>query len=302
MNNNNSRLTNEVKKILANEYSKENLPDNLYSYFEEKYLYYVEDEEQYGIPIDMIALDLSKGYVRKIAEQLAIGHCFDWAIVYASCLEEDSLVNTVYYELKEHNEDLSLSELHIHAKSYGQDKYFEKFFIELVTEYCKNYSDAELEYHSSQYSKIYHQSIAEGKSECYAQKYAELKAIYESPVVDESLRLVAEIFDFADQKGIDTTDIRNNCDNFADDCEDAYVNERLFSDINKLREKYKEDWQQEMLTILYNRYMDEYRDYQSKVKYQKPRKPRNSSLIDDTLDMMFPDGIDDGFTGVIAND
>ena len=54
-----------------------------------------------------------------------------------------------------------------------------------------------------------------------------------------------------------------------------------------------------MLTILYNRCMDEYRDYQSKAECRKPRK---KNLIEDTLDMMFPDGIDDGFTDVITDD
>lgn len=73
----------------------------------------------------------------------------------------------------------------------------------------------------------------------------------------------------------------------------------LFPASKKLRETYKEDWQQEMLTILYNRCMDEYRDYQSKAECRKPRK---KNLIEDTLDMMFPDGIDDGFTDVITDD
>ena len=295
MNNNNSKLTKKVKKALANEYSMENLPENLYSYFEEKYINYVEDKEQYDVPIDMIALDLSKEYVRKIAEQLALGHRFEWALLYASCLEEGDLVSTVYYELKDQYQELALSELQLHAKSYGKDMYFENFYVELAIKYRK--SDYELVMLSSRYSSLIQQSIAEGKSLCYAQKYAEQKAINESP--EESIRLIAEIFDFADQRGIDTTDIRNNCGNFADDCEEAYVNERLFSDINKLREAYKDDWQQEMLTILYNRYMNEYHDYQSKVEKEKPRK---SSLVEDTLEMMFPDRIDDGYTGIINDD
>lgn len=300
MKNNNSKLSEEVTRILANEYSKENLPENMYSYFEEKYLSYVEDEEQFDVPIDTVGLEQSIQYIKSITEQLALGHSFDWATLFAYyCPDYNNVVDWVFHDLKERDDILALKEVRIHAKSFGKDKYFEKFYVELVTEYDTGYSDEGLEYHSSQYSKIFHQSIAEGKSECYSQKYAELKTLSESPVADESLRLVAEIFDFADQKGVDTTDIRNNCSNFADDCEEAYVNERLFTDINKLREAYKEDWQQEMLTILYNRYMDEYYNYQSKVEKEKPRK---SSLVEDTLEMMFPDGIDDGFTGIINND
>ena len=297
----NSKLTKEVKRILANEYSKENLPENLYSYFEEKYLYYVEDEELYDVPIVPTALDSSKQYIKNITEQLALGHGLEWATLYADyCPYEDKVVHFVYKDLKEQDENLALTEVRIHAKSFGKDKFFENFYVELVTAYDTNYSDEELECHSSQYSKIYHQTIAEGKSACYAQKYAEVKTLYKSPWGgDDSLRLVAEIFDFADKKGIDTTDIRNNCSNFADDCEEAIVDEYFFSGIEKLRETYKEDWQQEMLTILFNRYMDEIQDYQSKAEYHKPRR---KNLIDDTMDMMFPDGIDDGFTGVISED
>lgn len=296
-----SILTKEVRRILANEYSKENLPKNLYSYFEDKYLYYVEDEERYDVPIVPTALDLSKQFIKNITGQLALGHGLEWANLYAYyCPDEDKVVYFVYRDLKKQDENLALTEVRTHANSFGKDKFFENFYVELVTVYDTDYSDVELEYHSSQYSKIFHQSIAEGKSLCYAQKYAEVKALYESPWGgDDSLRLVAEIFDFADKKGIDTMDIRNNCEDFADACEGAIVEGYFISGIEKLRETYKEDWQQEMLTILFNRYMDEIQDYQSKAEYHKPKK---KNLIEDTLDMMFPDGIDDGFTGVIAND
>ena len=53
------------------------------------------------------------------------------------------------------------------------------------------------------------------------------------------------------------------------------------------------------LSCTKNRYMNEYHDYQSKVEKEKPRK---SSLVEDTLEMMFPDGIDDGYTGIINDD
>ncbi len=299
MNNNNSKLTKEVKRILANEYSKEIFPENLYSNFEEKYLCYVEDEEQYDLPIDTIALDLSMQYIKNITEQLALGHSFDWATLYADyCLDECAVVCSVYGDLKKQDENLALTEVRIHAKSFGKDEFFEKFYVELVTEYNIEYSDEELECYSSKYSIIFQQSIAEGKSECYADKYAEKKALCESPWWSESfLRISAEIFDFADKKGIDTTDILSDCGCFANECEESIVNEYFDSDIEKLREKYKKDWQQEMLTILYDRYMNEIQDYQSKAEYHKPQR---KNLIEDSLEMMFPDGIDDGFTGVIS--
>lgn len=263
MNNNNSKLTKEVKKILANEYSKEKFPENLYSYFEQHYLYHVEDEERYDVPIVPIALALSKQFIKDLTGQLALGHGIEWANLYACyCSDYDNVVNRVYNDLKKQDKNWALTEVRIHAKSFGKDEVFEKFYVELITEYDTGYFDSELEYQSSLYSKIFHQSIAEGKSECYAQKYAEKKSFNESPWGGEkSLRLFAEIFDFADKKGIDTTDIRNNCERFAEDCEESIVNGLFISDIEKLRETYKEDWQQEMLTILFNRYMDEIQDY-----------------------------------------
>lgn len=301
MNNNNSKLTKEAKRILANEYSKENFPENLYSYFEQHYLYHVEDEEWYDVPIVPTALDLSKQFIKDLIGQLAIGHGLEWATLYADYYSDyDNVVDRVYNDLKKQDKNLALTEVRTHSKSFGKDEIFEKFYVELVADYDMDYSDSELEYHSSLYSKIFHQSIAEGKSECYAQKYAEKKSINESPWGgEESLRLFAEIFDFADKKGIDTTDIRNDCEGFAAACEKVIADEYFFSGIENLRETYKEDWQQEMLTILFNRYMDEIQDYQSKAEDHNPRR---KNLIDDTMDMMFPDGIDDGFTGVISED
>ena len=151
MNNNYSKLSEEVTRILANEYSKENLPENLYSYFEEKYLSYVEDEEQYDVPIDTVGLELSIQYIKSVTEQLALGHSFDWATLFAYyCPDYNNVVDWVFHDLKERDKNLALTEVRIHAKSFGKDKYFEKFYVELVTMYDTGYSDAELEYHSSQ--------------------------------------------------------------------------------------------------------------------------------------------------------
>lgn len=289
-------LSQKTKDFLADEFGKCDYPKQFYPLFEEKYRGYIEDEEYDTGIIDNHALNLSKLYIETIVDQLRLGHSFDWAESYAAYREDDR-IRVVFSELRKINEDLAIQEVQIHAKSFGKDKYFEKYYIELVTEDVK--SDDELEQLSTQYSTIIQRSIAEGNSLCYAQKYAELKMLCESPVVEASVKLIAEIYDFADKNGIDTSDIYNNCSDFANDCDEAYADERFPSIIGKLRETYKEAWQQEMLTILYNRYMDEYYDYQDTVEYSKPTK---KSLIEDTWDRMFPDGIDDGFTGIINDD
>lgn len=173
------------------------------------------------------------------------------------------------------------------AKSYENDEFFEEYFIESVKE---NYlSDMELLEDASNYSEICKSEIASGKSVCYAKHYAEIKLCHEFE--DEYCRLLAEVCDFAVKQGV-KDDIA--LFSFASACAEAYVNERI-TNLSHLKEMYKADWQQEFLSKLQDRMM---REQETEVDPSTfgTLSTRRKTHEEEIWDMMFPDGIDDGFS------
>lgn len=288
----NFTLSERIKQKLLEEYKKEQFSEDYYPYFEKKYRSYVIDDvdDCYNSEtLKKTTLELSKEYIRSIISQLKIGHGMEWSERYASCLEEDEKIYNVYRELEETDEELAVKEIRIHSHSYGQDKHFEKFFVELLTEYDP-FTDEEIERYAKRYSELYKQEIAAGKSECYAQKYAEIAAFEQ--YIDEYCRIFAEIYDFAKKQP--SSDIFS----FASDCAESYVNEHWLCDLEKLQREYPKKWQQEIIATL----TDQFNKSDHVIKQQIHSKKSRSSNIEDTLEMMFPDGIDDGFTGVVNED
>lgn len=173
------------------------------------------------------------------------------------------------------------------AKSYNKDVFFEEYLIESVK---GNYlSDRELLEDATNYSEICKSEIASGKSVCYAKHYAEIKLCRE--FVDEYCRLLAEVCDFAEKQGI-KDDIA--LFSFASACAEVYVNERI-TDLLHLKDIYKADWQQEYLSKLLDRMM---REQETEVDPStfSTLSTRRKTHEEEIGDMMFPDGIDDGFS------
>ena len=173
------------------------------------------------------------------------------------------------------------------AKSYENDEFFEEYFIESVKE---NYlSDMELLEDATNYSEICKSEIASGKSFCYAKHYAEIKLCHEFE--DEYCRLLAEVCDFAVKQGV-KDDIA--LFSVASACAEAYVNERI-SDLSHLKEIYKADWLQEYLSKLQDKMM---REQETEVDPSTfgALSTRLKTHEEEIWDMMFPDGIDDGFS------
>lgn len=173
------------------------------------------------------------------------------------------------------------------AKSYENDEFFEEYFIESVKE---NYlSDRELLEDAMNYSEICKSEIASGKSFCYAKHYAEIKLCHEFE--DEYCRLLAEVCDFAVKQGV-KDDIA--LFSVASACAEAYVNERI-TDLSHLKEIYKADWLQEYLSKLQDRIMREQEtevDPSTFGTLSSRRKTHEEAI----WDMMYPEGIDDGFS------
>ena len=173
------------------------------------------------------------------------------------------------------------------AKSYENDEFFEEYFIESVKE---NYlSDRELLEDAMNYSEICKSEIASGKSFCYAKHYAEIKLCHEFE--DEYCRLLAEVCDFAVKQGV-KDDIA--LFSVASACAEAYVNERI-TDLSHLKEIYKADWLQEYLSKLQDRIM---REQETEVDPSTfgTLSSRRETHEEAIWDMMYPEGIDDGFS------
>ena len=109
---------------------------------------------------------------------------------------------------------------------------------------------------------------------------------------DDYCRLVAEVCDFADKQGI-------NDDRFllpfAYACAEVYVNERIL-DLSNLKDIYKADWQQAFLISLQDRMMKELEVEEDNASVLNIPSPRKRTRTDEIMDMMFPEGIDDGFS------
>ena len=173
------------------------------------------------------------------------------------------------------------------AKSYGKDEFFEEYIIDRVKQL--NYlSDRELMVEAEAFSSICKSEVATGKSVCYAKNYAETKLW--SAFVDKYCRVVAEVYDYADKQGVKEDPFL-----FASDCAEVYVNEHI-TDLLHLKDIYKADWQQEFILKLRDRMIKELESENENARELDIPSALRKSHTDEIMDMMFPEGIDDGVT------
>lgn len=174
------------------------------------------------------------------------------------------------------------------AKSYEKDEFFEEYFIERVKD--SFLSDKELLDAANEYSEICKSEMVSGKSVCYAKHYAELKLCHE--FVDDYCRLTAEVCDYADKQSIKEDHFTYA---FASAYAEAYVNERI-TDLIHLKDTYKAEWQQDFLASLHERMIKELETEEDNAQLPDIPSTRRKTHTDEILDMMFPEGIDDGFS------
>ena len=193
-----------------------------------------------------------------------------------------------YEEWKTSDEKRADENLERLAKSYEKDVFFEEYFIESVK---GNYlSDRELLNDATIYSEICKSEIASGKSACYAKHYAELKLCRE--FVDDYCRLTAEVCDYAVKQGVKDDHFLFA---FASVCAEAYVNEHI-AELPRLKSIYKANWQQDYLTSLHDRMIKELEVEEDNENVLNILSRRKKTHTDEIMDMMFPEGIDDGFS------
>lgn len=231
----------------------------------------------------IVSLKLADEYISIYATETKKGHCHEWSHFYAfDCLSigtDDMHLHSAFDSLEENERE---RELEIHAKSINNDPVFVEYYISVFKEHL-----SEPRKIAERYCCAYHRCIKEGKSVCYAMNYAEL--VSSGEYVDEYCSLYAEICDYAEKHGVKT-----DPSGFAFACADAYVN-GLILKFHHLEETFEEDWQHEFLSKLLDREMREQEAEVDSSTFDVP-STRRKTHKEDTLDMMFPDGIDDGFS------
>ena len=143
--------------------------------FDEWFEYYKDwedDEFENGDSVQAKALDVSMMRLVVFLEEIAKGHGEEWAQIIVNNSEEgERAIFFAYHDLIKINSELAKKELLIHCKSLGEDKYFEKYYIYLFEIVDKVNGRIEK---AREYSKLYKEQIAKGKSEVYAHVYSDL--------------------------------------------------------------------------------------------------------------------------------
>ena len=180
-----------------------------------------EDESNADVSI-RFSIEFMKYYVPEKEK----GHCDTWADTYARnrcCRIEEYISYREAYDAIVEKENRE-KELDIHVASMSTDPLFRKRYKFLFTEIVGDPIEA-----TENYCKDYRRMIALGKSEFYAQAYA-----------DSHDDVYAQAYELAKNHGMDDGDAY--C--FGDTCTDA-VDQGLWVEKDKFLKRYHEDWQKE---------------------------------------------------------
>lgn len=282
MEENTIKLTQKDKERLAEEFEKEQFPQDLYPCFEKIYCTYIKG----AIYLEdfVSALELTKKQVGIVVGQLKMGHSLDWADLYADkeIDFDEYIVYEVYKELRTRDNELAMRELQKHADALLSDDIAKRMYVRIITD-DYDFSDRETKEKSIRYSSLYKQETANGKTDIYSEKYACAVAV--EGCSEEYARLAAELFDFVSQKGETDSSL---CYTFINDCVEAYINAYFITDYEKLRKEYTKEWQQEVLSMLYKRIDEE----SAICCFDSPRREKRD-IEAEMRDTMYPEGCDD---------
>ena len=144
--------------------------DDMYSDYEDWENSDWEEDES----IHKSAMNVTGMYFEKYLKLTANGHGEEWAHYLAHTAEHgETAVFYTYDEILGIDKELAKKELDVYVKSFGEDQYFEKYLQVLFEEVADPKGRIKS---AREYSKIYRKQLQEGKSEVYAEKYADLMA------------------------------------------------------------------------------------------------------------------------------
>ena len=280
-----------TEKMIQDAFAKTGIDQKYYPQYEaeakRRYNALQEEDPDHEESPDMdnayISIDLTNEYIVYYVAEIEKGHCHKWSHSYAlNSIWPENEFTIVSNALDSLKNDERKKELELHAKTINKDPVFVDCYINSFEEGIQ-----EPRKKAEEYCRSYHSCIKDGKSICYAKNYAEIESWRE--FVEEYCRLYAEVYDYADKQGV-----KDDPSLFASDCAEAYVNGRI-TDLIHLKEPYKADWQQEYLSQLQDRIMREQEtevDPSTFGTLSSRRKTHEEAI----WDMMYPEGIDDGFS------
>ena len=229
------------------------------------------------------SINLTNEYIVYYVAEIEKGHCQQWAHSYAfySVSGEDEywIVRYALDTLEENERD---KELDIHAKTINEDHVFIVRY-----KYLFNEGVCDAKKMADDYCRAYHQCIEKGKSEVYSHAYAD---IVNNGYYEEFCEIHAEAYELAIKHGMNEDDAYL----FGDFCTEA-ADRNLLLRINEFSNKYKEDWQHDFLSKLQDRMMREQEAEVDTSTFDVP-STRRKTHEEAIWDMMYPEGIDDGFS------
>ena len=238
-------------------------------FFSEMKDYEDDDFENKDETIGGVALQFSSEYIDKFMVQINKGHSEEWAHLVAKYTEDKDcvIIANAYNSM---SPELAKRELRLHCKSLGGDEFFEKHYLYLYEIGRGWYNPLEIAF---EYSRIYKQQIAEGKSEIFAHHYADLMA------ADEYVEIYCEKYAYAYDKALSEGKSRVYAELFADKYGDGAVNygEREEEDIPESWEEeifaYMNGWEYATNNNLSNRFIGIYKNvYMNTIYADEPEK------------------------------
>ena len=144
--------------------------DDMYSDYEDWENSDWEEDES----LHKSAMNVTGMYFDTYLKCIANGHGEEWSHALAHTAEDgESAIYHTYNEIEDIDKELAKIELDVYIKSFGEDQYFEKYLLVLFEEVADIKGRVKS---AREYSKILRKQLEKGKSEVYAEKYADLMA------------------------------------------------------------------------------------------------------------------------------
>lgn len=213
----NPHYTNEQLMEFA---KKNNIPDYLHADFVDRVAREKGELSKEGWQPEKIESDSIKFALEdtlKIDSLIKKGHIKAWAELYVDSRDEhQNAFNYAYRELKKINPAQAIEELKVHCRSTDGDEYHQKHFIYLMQQ-GEAAAEPCPDERAAIYSKAFKEQLQQGRSEIFADQYADLKA---GQYAEEYCFHFAQAYDEAIQKGKP----KDYASLFADKMGDYYAN------------------------------------------------------------------------------
>lgn len=124
-------------------------------------------------------LSYSNEYIDAFIEERKKGFSAVWSRYFIETLHGEPNLNAAsaaYYFVEKQDHEQALKDLQLYANNTGRDQLFVKHFSYIIKNGGYNDSPSPEE-QAIQYSELFRQQISEGKSELFADKYADLKSL-----------------------------------------------------------------------------------------------------------------------------